>query len=59
VSRHLDHCGAHTRAEPSHTAVTRGRRKHCIDLIDHPQAIGGLLLRSGSRHQHGTGQDCE
>src|SRR6516162_10472479 len=21
VSRHLDHCGAHTRAEPSHTAV--------------------------------------
>src|SRR6516165_10584798 len=59
VSRHLCHCGAHTRTEPSYTAGSPGRREHCVDLLDHPLAIGGVLLRSGTRNQHGTGQDGE
>jgi hypothetical protein len=59
VSRHLGHCGAHTRTEWSHTAGARGGGEHCVDLLDHPLAIGGVLLRRGCRNQHGTGQDGE
>jgi hypothetical protein len=46
-----------TRIEPSYTAGSPSRREHCVDLLDHPRAIGGVLLRSGTRNQHGTGQD--
>ena len=31
--------------------------EHCVDFLDHTPAIDGVLLRRGSRHQHGTGQD--
>src|SRR6516165_9656513 len=57
VSWHFGHCGAHTWTEPSHTAGARGRSEHCVDLIDHPLAIGGVLLRRRNRNQHGTCQD--
>src|SRR6516225_9171118 len=48
VSRHLCHCGAHTRTKPSYTAGSPSRREHCVNLLDHPLAIGGVLLRSGT-----------
>jgi hypothetical protein len=38
-------------------AGSPGRREHCVDLLDHPLPIGGVLLRSGTRNQHGAGQD--
>jgi hypothetical protein len=59
MSRHFSHRGAHTRAEPSHATGAGGRGEHCVNLLDHPLTIGGVLFRRGSSNQRCSSQDGE